>query len=117
MQHANTLQDVRQSLTSEQLLSPCDKEMWEKVVRIQRVLSVDLTASIKSLNDAYELAHELELSEVNVIFKLLATEFVPSEERKQFVVSEITQHQQKLVDFSRNFGDRDWRKGISIHSV
>jgi len=117
MQHANTLQDVRKSLTSEQLLSTCDKEMSEEVARIQRMLSEDLTASIKNLDDAYELAHKLEFSEVNAIFKFLATEFVPSEEREQFVVSEITQHQQKLIDFNRNFGDRDWRKGISIHAV
>lgn len=116
-QHADMLQDVRNSLTSEQLLSPCDKELLERVARIQRMLSKITIESINNLNDAYELAHELEFSEVNTIFKLLATEFVLSKERKQFVISEITEHQQKLVDFNRSFGDREWRKGISTHAV
>jgi rubrerythrin len=117
MQHANTLQDVRKSLTSEQLLSTCDKEMSEEVARIQRMLSDDITASIKNLDDAYELAHKLEFSEFNAIFKFLAIEFVRSEELEQFVVSGIMQHQQKLIDFNRNFGDTDWRKGVCIHAV
>lgn len=114
MQHANTLRDVRESLTSEQLASPCDIETSDRVAAAQRVVREDSTASAKNLDDAYEVAHELEFSEVNAIFKLLATAFVPSEERRQFVVEEITQHQQKLVDFGRGFGDRDSRKAIAI---
>jgi rubrerythrin len=117
MQHAKALEHVRTSLTGEQLLSPCDEEVSEKVAGIQRMLSKILTKPIKNLDDAYELAHELEFSEVNAVFKLLATEFVPSEERKRFVVSELTQHQRKFVEFSRNFGDRDWRKGIGVHAA
>jgi rubrerythrin len=116
-QHADILQDVRRSLSREQLLSPCDKEISEKVPGIQRFLSKDLTASIKNLDDAYELAHELEYSEVNDIFQFLAAEFAQYETRKQFVVSEITRHQQKLMDFGRNFGDRNRRREISIHAV
>ena len=117
IQHANILQNVRKSLTSEHLLCPCDKEMSVKIDITQRMLTDVSTALIKNLDDAYELAHDLEFSEVNTIFKLLSTKFVHSEERKNFVVSEIKKHQKKLVDFSHNFGDRDWRKGISIHHV
>ena len=116
MQHANTLQDIRKSLTVEQLQSPCDKELSDIVARTQRMLRGVLTESIKNLDDAYELAHELEFSELNAIFKLLATKFFPPEQRRQ-IVPNIMQHQQKLLDFSHNFGDRDWRKGISIHAV
>ena len=116
MQHANTLQDIRKPLTSEQVLSPCDKDLSAKVAEIQLMQSEVLTRSIKNLDDAFELAHELEFSELNAIFKLLATEFVPSEERKQFLVSGVTKHQQKLKDFGHTFGDRDWRKAISVHT-
>ena len=112
--HMAALQDVRKSLTNEQLQSPCDKNISEKVAEIHRLLSKDLTASINNLDDAYELANELEFSEVNAIFKFLAAEFVPSEQRIQLVASEIKQHQQKLLDFFENFGDRNWRKEISI---
>ena len=116
IQHADTLQNIRKSLTTEQLLSPCDKELSMKVDITQRMLTEVSIASIKNLDDAYELAHELEFSELNAIFKLLATKFFPPEQRRQ-IVPNIMQHQQKLLDFSHNFGDRDWRKGISIHAV
>jgi rubrerythrin len=114
MQHANTLRDVCELLTSEQLASPCDIEISERVAAAQRMVREDSPASVKNLDDAYEVAHELEFSEVNAVFKLLATAFVPSEERRQFVVEQITQHQQKLVDFGRGFGDRGSRKAIAI---
>ena len=110
--HANMLQDVRKSLTVEQSRSSCDKELLEKVKRIQYILRNVVIESIHSLNDAYELAHELESSEVNTIFKLLATEFGPSEEWEQIVVSEINTHLQRLMDFGGDFGDREWRKGV-----
>jgi rubrerythrin len=115
--HATTLQDVQKLLTPEQLLAHPDKKIWDDMASIQRLLSKDLIGAINTLDDAYELAHELEFSEVNAIFQFLAAEFVPSAERKKQVISEITQHQQKLLDFSRNFGDRNWRKGINIQRI
>ena len=117
IQHAETLQNIRKSLTSEQLLSPCDKEISMKVDITQCMLTAVSIASIRNLDDAYELAHELEFSEVNTIFKLMTTEFIHSQERRQFIVSQISEHQQKLVDFTHNFGDRDWRKEVIINHV
>jgi len=115
--HMNTLQDIHKSLTQEQLSSPSDEQIWENVVKIQYLLDKDLLGQIKNLDDAYELAHELEFSEVNAIFKFLTIDLVPSEERKEFVMSEIKQHQQKLLDFDHNFGDRTWRRQINIQDT
>ena len=114
VRHAATLKDVLGSLMPEQLLSPPDVEMWNNVTRIQAMLSKDLLASIDTLDAAYGLAHDLEFSEVNAIFKFLAGEFVPSEERKKFVHSEIVQHLQKLSHFDEKFGEKAWRRGIKI---
>ncbi len=117
VRHATTLRAVRESLAPEQLLNPCDKQVWDKVMRTQQMLKKDLVGAINTLDDAYEAAHDLEFSEVNVIFKFLAAEVVPSDERKQFVHSEITQHQSKLADFNLNFGDQAWRKGICVQRI
>ena len=114
VRHATTLRNVLGTLTPEQLLLPPDTEMWNSVVRIQRMFGKDLVGPIDTLDAAYELAHDLEFSEVNAIFKFLAGEFVPSEERRRFVHSEIVQHLQKLSDFNDKFGNKDWRKGIKI---
>jgi len=54
----------------------------------------------------------LEHGEVNALFEFLAMEFIPFEERKRWVVAEITQHLTKLETFSQTFGHREWRKGI-----
>ena len=115
MDHANTLRAIHKSLTAEQLQVPCSNELLEKVKTTQRMLNNDLTASINNLDEAYELAHELEFSEINAIFRFLAIEFVSNVEREQFIVSQIEQHQQKLIDFSSDFGSRAWRKGISAN--
>jgi hypothetical protein len=117
IQHAITLQNVRKSLTPEQLLSHSPKEMWATAMIIQQMFSKDLLGSINTLNDAYELAHELEFFEVNAIFKFLASELIPYDKQAEFIDSALKQHQQKLLDFSRNFGDREWRKGIKIQRI
>ncbi len=38
------------------------------------------------------------------------------QELRRSLTPEISQHQQNLVDFKDNFGDRPWRKGIRIYS-
>jgi rubrerythrin len=114
IQHADTLQNICNSLTSEEFLSPCNEEISRKIDITHRMLNEVSIASIVNLDDAYELAHELEFSEVNAIFTLLTTKFFSSEECQEFIVSQITKHQQKLIDFTRNFGDRDWRKEITV---
>jgi rubrerythrin len=117
IQHAVMLQDVRKSLPPEQLLSYTSKEMWGSVMTIQQMLSKDLLGSVNTLNDAYELAHELEFSEVNAIFKFLTSNLVPSDKQEDVIDLVIKQHQQKLIDFSRNFGDREWRKAIKVQNA
>lgn len=115
--HAERLQNICKSLTSEQLLSPCDNEMSRKVDITQRMVAEVSIPSIKNLDDAYELAHELEFSEANTIFKLMINEFIHSQKSKQFIISQLSEHQQKLVEFTNNFGDRYWRKEIIVNHV
>ena len=58
--HEETLQEIYKSLTQKQLLSPTDKNIMRKAVEIQNSLNKDLINPIKNLDDAYELAHQLE---------------------------------------------------------
>jgi Lhr-like helicase len=78
-------------------------------------IEIEVTAAhiYGTLDDAYELAHELEHSEVNAVFQFLATDFVPSEERTEYVVAAITRHQNKLMRFNQSHGSRQWRQGIT----
>ena len=81
------------------------------------MLSKDLVGSINTLDDAYELAHQIEFSEVNAIFKFLSSELIPFDKQEKIISSGIVQHQQKLLDLSRDFGDREWRKEIKIQRI
>ncbi len=40
-------------------------------------------------------------------------EYLTSQERKAFVISELRGHQQKLVDFKKQFGNAAARKSIN----
>lgn len=112
--HAKMLQETRELLASRQLMLQPDSKIWEDIAGIQHMLDQSLVAEVKTLDDAYELANEIESSEVNAIFQFLALECVPSDKRKVFVLSVIELHLKRLSDFSLNFGDRDWRRGVNI---
>jgi hypothetical protein len=80
---------------------------------VQDYLDKDLIGPIKNLDDAYEIAHQLEFNEINTIFKFLANEVVPNNDRRGLLLSTLQEHQDKLMNFNENFGDRAWRRGIS----
>ena len=115
-QHRDTLKEIYDSLTNEQLFSFLNEDIMQKVNEIQNILNKDLISPIKNLNDAYELAHELEYFEVEAVFKFLANKVITSEERKNFILLEINDHQQKLTVFSNKFGDATSRRRVTIRS-
>ena len=116
-QHRDTLKEIYDSLTNEQLFSFLNEDIMQKVNEIQNILNKDLISLIKNLNDAYELAHELEYFEVEAVFKFLANKVITSEERKNFILLEINDHQQKLMVFSNKFGDATSRRRVTIQST
>ena len=111
-QHADALSRISQSLTPQQLASPADRQLSEMMTRAESIGEQDLLGPIENLDDAYELAHRLECSEVNVIFRHLATQSVASEQRKRLITLEITKHQERLLDFGERTGPRTRRRKI-----
>jgi rubrerythrin len=112
LDHAKWLSEIKESLPEEVLSSSPDYDIILKVHNINRSLDEYSAKKIENLDDAYELANDIESSEVNNLFSLLAHKFISSEERKKFLLSEINEHQQKIMDFPKNFGDRILRREI-----
>ena len=110
--HADELQNLRIELTHEQLSASVDETMWEKVVSVHQLLREESLSSIKDLSDAYELANQLESSEVNAIFQFLL-ETMPSHERRRYVLSKISEHLERLYGLGRRFGGKVSMKQIS----
>jgi len=114
MYHTRTLEGIRGSLRPNQLLTPADPSILQKTKKVLNIPIEERVNSLDTLNDAYEMAHELENSEVNMIFEFLVKEFESSEETRKFALAEIDKHLEKLIKFPETFGDIEWRKSIVI---
>ena len=114
IQHASILQNIRNALSLGELLTHATHEMWQDIHKTQHFFSTQLVRPINTLEDAYQLAHAIEFSELNGIFQFLASDLMPYDKQKEFIIANILKHQQKIIDFSRNYGDGEWRKEIEI---
>lgn len=112
-QHAASVERMRAALSDEQLSAPADAELLDKARAMEPWLRVGVTDAIRTLQDAYELAHDLEFSEVNHVFLCLAERSIPRSERRDLYFETVERHQRKLLDFSQRFGDTSWRQGIA----
>lgn len=94
--HIQALLDVRSGLTPEQLQAPVDTDvMWKAQAMQDFSVEKGLEAS-ETLTDAYQIAHDLEHSEVNTVFEFIMLEFVDQEEQRTFVASQLREHLAKL---------------------
>ncbi len=110
--HAAELVKIRNSLAEPQLQEVVAREYALKIKYLGQFTSLIKAAAVRNLDDAYELAHDLENSEVNRVFQMLATKYVPAERRKQFVASEFSQHTARLREISKQFSDRTSRRSV-----
>jgi len=106
--HARVLSKALEGAPQEQLAMQAPADIWANVSGILNLMSQDLLGSIETLHDAYELAHQLEFSEVNTVFEFLAVDALPGDVEREFVRSHIFMHQRRLFDFKEKYGGRHW---------
>ena len=113
--HERTLERIRGSLHPERLTSIADRSM----LRLAKSLVNDSTDqrlnTLETLDDAYDLAHELENSEFNTVFEFIVKAFITHPETQKFALKEIDVHLRKLIDFPQTFGDLNWRKNVRVN--
>jgi len=110
--HARELENIFNSLPPDKLLVPADQPVLWKAKEVSKFSVEDNLDSIKTLEDAYQIANEFENSEINTVFAFLTRKFISSAERKRFVLSELKYHLAKLMGFPQSFGDAEWRKSV-----
>ena len=115
--HARTLESIRSALPANVLQETAPEEMWQNVQSTQMLISKDLMGGLQTLDDAYELAHELVFSEVNVLFNFLTSDVMTFGQLADITYTNIVQHQKKLLDFNTLYGDREWRKSIAVQNT
>jgi rubrerythrin len=101
--HRKILIDFLKEIPRVKLLEEMSKEQRNTVMRIEGLIkSADIT-KIQTLDDAYELAHQLETSEINTLFKMLVNHYLPDDEGHEFILSDVNEHIEMLMQFGKAY--------------
>ncbi len=116
--HARYLRELRSEISAERLEETADGSLFQQVQKLRRRLVKDHLSSIHTLEDAYQLATELENSEVNSLFTFVVTYFTPPERLKsqELLRSVLNDHINKLAELPTPYNSRLERQKIRVLS-
>jgi rubrerythrin len=95
--HVTWLTHLRDRQSPEQLSAPADAGMLEIANRMMGLSVKDLLAQVHNLEDAYQLANELEGSETNAVCEFLLDNFSLDEKTHTFLRSQLRGHIARLM--------------------
>ncbi len=101
--HIGVLKDILNKIPPEKRLMEVGNEQWNSVTQVDELIKEASTKKVLTLDDAYELAQQLETSEINALFKMLVIDYLPDEEGHKMIVSEIREHIEKLMRFGKEY--------------
>jgi rubrerythrin len=101
--HIGVLKDILNRIPTEKRLMEVGNEQWNSVTRVEELIKEASTKKVLTLDDAYELAHQLETSELNTLFKMLVNDYLPDEEGHKFMLSDVKEHIEKLMRFGKKY--------------
>lgn len=103
--HAQWLRHIQETVNPRQFTAPIDFQVFQDAQNVQKMIPQTLQ-TIDNLEDAYQLAHELESSEVNTIFEVLVTNFAGNDETGRFLRAQLHEHVATLINgFPADFRD------------
>jgi len=108
--HAQMLRQVQERSSPELLGQLATGETGAKIASVIKLIDTDPLTSVSTLEDAYDLAHRLESSEVNSVLQFLVTEAVPGDLEPDFIRGHITVHQKRLADFRQVLDSPEWTR-------
>jgi rubrerythrin len=114
--HIDVLKNILNNISTEKRLMEVGNERWNSVTRVEGLIKEASTRKVSTLSDAYELAHQLEMSEVNTLFKILTNNYLPDEEGHKFILSEVTEHIERLMRFGEEY-TQSQRRHINVRSI
>ncbi len=115
--HALWLERIRGTLNPAQLAAPADEQVATSARRLLAFPVERLLQEIKTLEDAYQLANELESGETNVIFEFLITHFATDAQAQSLIRSQLRDHIAKIsTGFPARFKSSASRMAIKAAS-
>ncbi|MBN1177639.1 MAG: hypothetical protein JXD18_00375, partial [Anaerolineae bacterium] len=94
--HAHWLEALKGRLSPDILARETNGEMLQAAKDALDVALDDLLGRIHNLDDAYELANEMESGETNAIFEFLIEEYEVAKESQRFLKAQLKQHVLKV---------------------
>lgn len=111
--HAEWLEQLADGLDEIQLATPADASILEGAQKILGFSLEQTLSEIKTLEDAYQLATEMENGETNAVFAFLTEHLAPSDRLRTFLRGQLSDHLNKLlVDFPLEFQSAARRQQI-----
>ncbi len=116
--HARWLARYRDQLSLETLSQPADPETLAAAKRALRLSIERRLQNIETLEDAYQLANELESSETNAVFEFVITNFSKEDESRDFLRAQLQDHIARLMfGFPEKFKSGDRRAAVAARSA
>ena len=94
--HSRWLEQLLKKLPPETCDAPADFDRLEAARHVIKVPLAQALAGVETLEDAYQLAHELESSEINTIFDFLLSTFADDPQATQFARDQLRDHAARL---------------------
>ncbi len=113
--HASYLERIRTGVDAERLSQQADADMLQKVQYCLEKASPTRLTNINTLEDAHQLATELENSETNAIFEFMILNFSTDELAKShsFLRTQLSTHIARLEnDFPNPYKSRPARQNV-----
>lgn len=113
--HARWLENLRIRADRNRLNETADTEILQQAESAINKPIEQWLSNIKTLQDAYEVANELEHSETNTVFEFLISYFTEDPETAAFLRTQLNDHVGRLmIDFPSRVGTGTLRRGITI---
>ena len=111
--HARWLIRLRERVDAERLNQPAEPEVIQQAERALATPIDRLLDDVHTLQDAYNIANELEHSETNAVFEFLISHFAEDSQTHTFLREQLNQHVGRLmIDFPQQLGTGTLRRGI-----
>jgi len=114
--HIDVLKDILKKTPTEKRLMEVGNEQWNSVTRVEGLIKEASTRKVLTLDNAYELAHQLEMSELNTLFKIFVNDYLPDEEGHKFILSDVKEHIERIMKFGKEYTQSQKRR-INVRSI
>lgn len=109
LNHAKILETIRDSLTEADLRKAVNHQEWNIVKNLNQALGNMSRYQINNLDDAFEMTHELEASEINYFLIDLIGRYVSDEALRVSIITKIIEHQEKMLHLVSLMGTKSNR--------